>query len=167
MILQLPAFGQEVDVKTVNKVNREAIELITDGKFKLAENKINDLLLQLEGQNPDIKLIGLCYQTKAKVIQNLGRYDEAYELSQRSYDIALERKDSSMMADDLNTMGIIHYFRSDFDSSTNYYGRSLEIKKKLRKKPYSLAVSAYNLGMVYEDLGNIQKALEFYFDAEE
>ena len=91
------AFSQKADASYVNQVNKEALNLITEGKFQLAEKKVNALLVLLQKEGAEEKFFGLTYQTKAKVIQNLGRYDEAYALSKRSYDIALARKDSAMI----------------------------------------------------------------------
>jgi CHAT domain-containing protein len=79
----------------------------------------------------------------------------------------LSKPDSANIADNLNTIGINHYFRSDYDSTTFYYEKSLEIKRKISRNPHSLAVSEYNLGIVYEDLGMPEKALEYYHAAEE
>ena len=80
--------------------------------------------------------------------------------------ISLSLNDSANIADTYNTIGINHYFLADYDSTTYYYEKSFEIKKKIDTGVYDLAVSAYNLAIVFEDLGQVDRALELYKDAE-
>ena len=118
-------------------------------------------------QDSELAYKAVTWQTLAKVVMNQGDYDRSFDLSRRSLSFGLSKPDSANIADNLNTIGINHYFRSDYDSTTFYYEKSLEIKRKISRNPHSLAVSEYNLGIVYEDLGMPEKALEYYHAAEE
>lgn len=157
---------RETDRESVRELNRKAIELNGNGEFEQARQLLNELLARLEDSNAELKLKAITWQTLAKVEMNLGNYDESFNLARRSLRHAITTADSANIADNLNTIGIDHYHLSNYDSTTFYYERSLEIKRRISRNPYSLAVSEYNLGIVYEDLGNPAKALEMYHAAE-
>ena len=163
-------FDQEIngtiDQERVRELNRKAIELNGQGEFEQARQLLNELLVRLEDSDADLKLKAITWQTLAKVEMNLGNYDKSFNLARRSLLHAITRADSANIADNLNTIGIDHYHLSNYDSTTYYYEKSLEIKRKISQNPYSLAISEYNLGIVYEDLGNPEKALEMYHAAE-
>ena len=167
LFLPLMAMAQEMGLESVKEINREALELNREGKFDEAEKLLEELLDTLEQQDSQLAFKAVTWQTLAKVVMNQGDYDRSFELARRSLSYGLSRPDSANIADNLNTIGINHYFRSDYDSTTYYYERSLEVKRKISRDPYSLAVSEYNLGIVYEDLGLPDKALEYYYAAEE
>lgn len=167
IFLPLLIGAQEIDAEKVKEINREAIQLNRDGEFDQAQKLLEDLLIVLEEEGSEIAFQAVTWQTLAKVVLNQGDYERSFDLARRSLSFGLSRPDSANIADNLNTIGIIHYFRSDYDSTTYYYERSLEVKRKISKDLYSLAVSEYNLGIVFEDLGMPEKALEFYHAAEE
>ena len=159
-------WGQTIDQEYVISQNRKAIELNREGKFLQANQILDQLLTQLEAENSLDKYFALTYQAKAKVVQSLGNYQESSKLARQSLLISLRLNDSLNIADSYNTIGINHYFESDYDSTTHYYEKSLEIKKVLKMDPYALAVSIYNLALVYDDLGQSEKAMELYKQAE-
>jgi len=159
-------FGQNLDRQYVIDQNRIAIDLNREGKFSKADQILNDLLQRLNSEHSEDKFFELTYQTKAKVVQSLGNYRESNRLARQALGIAMKYHDSLNIADSYNTIGVNHYFESDYDSTTYYYTKSFEIKKQMKTDSYALAVSAYNLALVYEDLGQSQKALENYEQAE-
>jgi len=166
VFIPLLAAAQEMDAGKVKEINRQALQLNREGKFDEAEKLLEDLLGTLDRQDSQLAYKAVTWQTLAKVVMNQGDYERSFDLARRSLNFGLSKPDSANIADNLNTIGINHYFRSDYDSTTYYYERSLEIKRKISKDPYSLAVSEYNLGIVYEDLGMPEKALEYYHAAE-
>ena len=159
--------AQTLDKEYVKAQNIKASELDREGKFKEANKILEDLLTLLEDQRADPKYFTITFQTKAKVVLNLGLYDQSIELARKSLSISLKSKDSINIAESFNTIGINHYFLSDYDSTTYYYEKSFEIKKKIKTSNYDLAVSAYNLAIVFEDLGQVDKAFQLYKEAEE
>jgi len=159
-------YGQTIDKDYVISENKRASELNREGKFLQANKILDNLLLSLEDENSEEKLFAATYQIKAKVVQSLGNYEESSKLARQSLMISLKDHDSLNMADNYNTIGINHYFEADYDSTTYYYEKSLDIKRKIKTDPYALAVSTYNLALVYDDLGQTDKAMEFYEQAE-
>ncbi len=159
-------WGQTLDREYVISENKKAAELNRDGKFLQANQILDKLLTRLEEDNSEDKFFATTYQTKAKIVQNLGNYQKSSKLARQSLLISLLSKDSLNIADSYNTIGVNHYFEADYDSTTYYYEKSLEIKTKIKTDPYALAVSTYNLALVYDDLGQTEKAMELYKQAE-
>ena len=168
LVLFLPTiiWAQTLDKEYVRAQNVKAAELNREGKFEAANMVLDDLLKLLEDQEADPRLFATTYQTKAKVIKNLGLYETSTEIARKSLLISLSLNDSANISDAYNTIGINHYFLADYDSTTYYYEKSFEIKKKINTGEYDLAVSAYNLAIVFEDLGQIDRALDLYKEAE-
>lgn len=159
-------FCQTLDREYVISENKKASELNREGKFLQANQVLDKLLKRLKEENGEDNFFSSTYQTKAKVVQSLGNYKESSMLARQSLLISLKAHDSLKIADSYNTIGVNHYFESDYDSTTFYYEKSLEIKRKIKTDPYALAVSTYNLALVYDDLGQASKAMELYKQAE-
>lgn len=159
-------YSQTINGEYVLEENRRAADLNREGKFDQANKALDELLSKLQADNADERLFATTYQTKAKVVQNMGDYKESNRLARSSLIISLRLFDSLNMADSYNTIGVNHYFESDYDSTTYYYEKSFEIKKKIKTDPYALAVSAYNLALVFDDLGQAEEAMEHYKQAE-
>ena len=168
LLILLPTVGwaQLLDNDYVILQNRKAAELNRQGNFMQANNTLDQLLVRLEKEQASESFFATTFQTKAKVVQSLGNYEESSKLARQSLMISLKSKDSFNIADSYNTIGINHYFEADYDSTTYYYEKSFEIKKRIKTDSYALAVSAYNIALVYDDLGQLDKAMELYLQAE-
>lgn len=166
ILLPLLAVGQEITEAYVKEKNVEAIDLNREGKFNQANRILSDLIVLLDENGAQERYYAITLQTKAKVIQSLGNYQESINLARESLVISEKLRDSFNLADSYNTIGVNHYFLADYDSTSLYYEKSFEIKKKIKTNDYSLAVSAYNLAIVFEDLGQTDKALKLYKEAE-
>jgi CHAT domain-containing protein len=160
-------FSQKIDSVYVYNKNVKAAELEREGEFSQASLILKDLLYELSINNEASKYFGITYQTQAKVLRSQGFYEESIDVARKSLAINLKNKDSFNIADSYNTIGVNHYLLSDFDSTKIYYERSLEIKKKIKINPYALAVSAYNLAILYEDLAQPNEGLRLYKEAEQ
>ena len=159
-------FGQNLDKEFVISENKRASQLNREGKFLEGNRILDQLLKRLKEENGEDKFFSTTYQTKAKIVQSLGNYQESSMLARKSLVISLKSHDSLNIADSYNTIGINHYLEADYDSTTYYYEKSLEIKRKIKTDPYAIAVSTYNLALVYDDLGQTEKAMELYKQAE-
>lgn len=159
-------YGQILDREYVMDQNRKAAHLNREGEFKKANDLLDQLLSRLEDENADERFFASTYQSKAKVVQNLGNYKESSTIARKSLLISLKSQDSLNIADSYNTIGVNHYFEADYDSTTYYYEKSLEIKKRVKTGAYDLAVSTYNLALVYDDIGQTDRAMELYKEAE-
>jgi len=168
LLILIPAVGwaQLLDKEYVILQNKKAAELNRQGDFLQANKTLDQLLVRLEKEQASEAFFAATFQTKAKIVQSLGNYEESSKLARQSLMISLKSKDSFNIADSYNTIGINHYFRADYDSTTYYYEKSFEIKKRIKTDSHALAVSAYNIALVYDDLGQSEKAMELYQQAE-
>jgi len=166
LLVPFMTWGQTLDREYVVSENKRASELNREGNFLEANKVLDRLLTRLEAEDSEDKFFASTYQTKAKVVQSLGNYPESNKLARQSLMISLKANDSLNIADSYNTIGINHYFEADYDSTTYYYEKSLEIKRRSKTDPYALAVSTYNLALVYDDLGQTVQAMELYRQAE-
>ena len=157
--------SQQVDSLNVVNINVNARELERSGNFQEAFSMINELISTLDGDE-NSKYLSLSLQTKSSIEKNLGRYTKSISTAQEALQICLKLKDTFNLAYNYNLIGIGYYFLSNYDSTKMYYEKSYALKIKINANEKVLAVSAYNLAMVYEDLAQPKKALELYLEAE-
>ncbi len=158
--------AQEKDSYVYRQIVKIAY-LNRDGKFNEAYHLSNSLISHLKKINAPDSSYANPYFFKGSIEISLGKYREAIKSTRESLKLFSKNKDSLEMASSLNQIGVGYYYLSDYDSTKIYYEKSYLIKKKLKANNNELAVSAYNLAMVYEDLEESEKALELYKKAKE
>ena len=190
-LLPLFIFSQKIDSAYVYDTNTKARNLDRAGSYQQAYSLINNLISKLESKtsensalspetkanveqnlskfeqkNKILNYIALSFQTRSGIEQNLGKYEQSILTARDALQIRLQAKDTFNIAYNYNLIGIGFYFLSDYDSTKIYYEKSFSLKKKIKVKDKILAVSAYNLAILYEDLAQPEKALKLYKDAE-
>ncbi len=88
-------------------------------------------------------------------------YGLADSLLSKCLEIAILRKDYYYMAYSSANLGWNYYLRKSYDSSIMFYKRSLGYSSP-GKIPGTTANSLGNLGTIYRDLGDYEKALKYY-----
>jgi CHAT domain-containing protein/tetratricopeptide (TPR) repeat protein len=157
-------FSQKIDSAYIVSTNIKARNLERDGSYTDAYILMNDLISKLNKE--DSIYLAFSYQTKAAIERNLGKYKQSINTANSALQICIQLKDTFNIAHNLNLIGIGYYFLSEYDSTKIYYEKSYELKKKINAKDKVLAVSAYNLAILYDDLAQPEKALKLYKDAE-
>lgn len=98
----------------------------------------------------------------------LGDYKTAIECANSALSIANTATPShailDLKADAFINIGIIHYYKSDYNKALEFYLRSLPILKEINDKK-GLGAVYNNIGMVYDDKGEYTKALEFLLNS--
>lgn len=89
---------------------------------------------------------------------------QALVYGKEAIDAAEKLGDDRRMAWALNYMGSIYYYRSDYDSAFYYHHAALEIRLHI-DDPKGLGASYNNIGMISDDLGRTQEALDYYLKA--
>jgi hypothetical protein len=85
----------------------------------------------------------------------------ADSLVRKSIEISTKTKDTSSMASALTDLGWNFYLKQMYDSSVFYYEKSL--KYSMSENLHSLSANSFgNLGTIYSDLKNPEKAIGFY-----
>ncbi len=88
-------------------------------------------------------------------------FNRADSMLSRCFDLSLIRKDTSFSALTSANMGWNFYLEKKYDLAIKSYTRSLKFSVPSRN--YSTAANAFgNLGTINRDLGNVQKALDYY-----
>jgi transcriptional regulator with GAF, ATPase, and Fis domain/tetratricopeptide (TPR) repeat protein len=116
--------------------------------------------------------IGLCLEQKGDLDQAIGHYE-------KSIDLLLEIGGSQrMLSSNYNNLGNVYWDKGNLEKALEYHQKSLTIKEKLRddigKTPdsnelnpldisKSISISQNNLGLLYEDMGDLEKAIEFFY----
>ncbi|NJO88346.1 MAG: tetratricopeptide repeat protein [Chloroflexia bacterium] len=76
-----------------------------------------------------------------------------------NYELYLGKSDLRNASDFLNQIAEVYWNRNHFETSAEYYLKSLELNKKLGNENGMAGINS-NLGMIYSDLGNYQKSVE-------
>jgi tetratricopeptide (TPR) repeat protein len=64
----------------------------------------------------------------------------------------------------LNNIGRVHYLRSEFVQALTVYEECLQLRRQLGNHPMDVAVTIYNIGQTYHQLGRLEESLKFYKD---
>lgn len=102
------------------------------------------------------------------IYRNIGNYEKSLDYLTRAYSKAQEIKDGNLLSMILNNIGntyrdkgLLSSNKEDFYLALNNQERSLAIAKKNKDTKTEIEV-LNNLGSVYTDLKNYQKALEYF-----
>jgi len=81
-----------------------------------------------------------------------------------NYQLYLSKSDLRNASDFLNQIAEVYWNRNHFETSAEYYQKSLQLNKKLGNENGMAGINS-NLGMIYADLGNYQKSVNHLLDA--
>jgi tetratricopeptide (TPR) repeat protein len=87
--------------------------------------------------------------------------DSAFYFANQLFDYALKQKSEHYQVAALNIQGASCSLRGDNIHAIDYFTRSLKITEKSGNKP-AIASSFNNIGVIYNELGNYEKAKEYY-----
>ena len=163
----LVAYTQEnvlIDSAFVAKTNAKTLVLKQKGKYKKAK-KLNQWLVSKINKKDSIVQYAQTLHVKSRIEIDLGNYRQAIKTAKQALNKYKSIQDKEKIAAINNIIGVVYYLESKLDSSLVYYNRSFQQKKALHLEPTQLAISAYNLGIVYEDLANYNKAIYTYEEA--
>jgi len=148
----------------VNAQNEEILRLRQTGNYRAALD-LNDSLLEKLEAFPNTLLYAKTIHTRSRVEIDLGSYDDAIAHAKQAKEVYKRSSKLSEVAAIDNIIGVGFYFKSQLDSTLYYYNQSFLRKKELNVTAWQLAISAYNLGIVYEDLANYDEAIAIYMEA--
>lgn len=106
-------------------------------------------------------LMGKIYTRQATFLYQLGFYDRAKELLNRSLKIAREYENKEEIGACFNTFGNISFMLSQDEESRKMYNAWLEIAKELNHEK-NMAGAYNNLGVISYELGEFDKAKELF-----
>ena len=135
---------------------------------KEAETLYTELIL-MEGDPKEQALLrdqlGQLYNNWGYACRVKGEFSQALEY----YEKALKTRNRAELSDKhrarvLNNMGFIHFRLGNIVKARSYTGKALSIRNKLNI-PYELGLSCNTMGMLMEDYGHIQDAVDLYHRA--
>ncbi|MBL7857135.1 MAG: tetratricopeptide repeat protein [Cyclobacteriaceae bacterium] len=146
----------------------------------LSSKLINaDLFKALEYSDEAIKLASrlhydslemAAYLNQANIYLQLGNYPRALQLYQEVIQRAERKSDNYMLAAAQGNIGIVHYYRRDFENALEYYLRALKYFSTDslnvdRVKGIRKANLMNNTGIVYEETKRYDEATRYYVAA--
>ncbi|MEH6537036.1 MAG: CHAT domain-containing protein [Psychroserpens sp.] len=139
----------------------KALSLKFLGEFQQAFTVTDSLINRLKVKAETKKYLANAYQIKSRVEIDLGNYDNSISSAKRalSYNNGESQERKAAL---FNIIGVGFYFKDQLDSTSYYYNASYKIKQDINADNYQLAITTYNIGIVQEDLGEYDKAIEFY-----
>ncbi|MDM8539010.1 tetratricopeptide repeat protein, partial [Desulfobacterales bacterium HSG17] len=93
------------------------------------------------------------------------RYQEAFELQQKAYEISKKHELSLLEIITLNTSGLIWWTLGDQEKALFELNKALGKAQKLNKRKDELATCFNNIGLVYREMGQYEKAMEKFDSA--
>jgi CHAT domain-containing protein/tetratricopeptide (TPR) repeat protein len=102
--------------------------------------------------------------TAARTLVKQGRYQEAIEPYQTVM-TRLEQVDERVFASAINGLGIVYYKLGENKAALDCFSRAFEILRKRKSWYQDAAVSCDSIGVIYNNQGDYNKALEYEFRA--
>jgi tetratricopeptide (TPR) repeat protein len=128
---------------------------ISDKNFQLIKNPVQ---IEIDAQLSNDKNRGVIYR-------NFEIYDTAEFYFNRSLDRSIELGDSAWIARNYNSIGIMYERQNLFLQAIEMFEKSLAIKKSL-KYTDGVVTTLTNIGNLYFEIGNTNKALKYIEEAD-
>ncbi len=136
------------------------------GNICLAQNKIqlDSLLLELSNQKSDTSKINILLQVTA--LYQKEDYSLAAEYSRQACDLAIKTGSKEYEAKAFRALAFTMYAMGNYKKATEHYFRALQFYEVVQDTMGIIAMTN-NLGAVYDRLQDYDKALEYFFKAQE
>ena len=129
-------------------INADTGMILTDQAAVLAK-KLNDPI----GLGDAYNIKGICFYTK-------GAFDTSLNLHKMALDIYTKENNIRLMVRALNRMGGSYTFLSNYPEALNVLQRSSQLAEKINDKVGQAAANG-NIGLIYANLGDDKKAMEY------
>jgi len=123
-------------------------------------NSIQEILAatKIFGQLEDTSNLIIASNILAGIYVSIKKYEDAREIYQEMLDKAIQSNDSVNIASNYEYLGIVDYFKGDYQSAINNYKRSLEINQK-GKNSFRISINLANIAEPKMELEQYQEAL--------
>ena len=123
--------------------------------------EIYDRLIARNGISPDYLFV------KAELYQGLSQFEKAAELRQQAFDMIIEKYGENSIKSARAMIGIAENMMnfSQYDEAEKLYFEALRIYRENQATDFDTARLLQNIGRLYEEKVDDEKALQFYEDA--
>jgi CHAT domain-containing protein len=135
---------------------------------KLGQESLSDTELQEARRLSDAsnsQLNGEVLRTESVVQIYRNHLPEAADLARRSLQVAQEQRDSYLEASDLLNLGLVDIQMRYYDEALTFLNAAAHLAGPIQARPV-LEVASGNLGLAYFHLGDFEKALDSFQQAE-
>ncbi|MEO0556028.1 MAG: hypothetical protein AAF149_22785, partial [Bacteroidota bacterium] len=133
-----------------------------EGAYKLGLSLNNkEIINNANGRHRTDEERATLYYWQSRLFKNLGTYDSVIPYAKRGLKFLDNSNDLSLKVKCLNMIGIGHFRKSALDSTAYYYLKAYELKKEYRDTKEQLAISAYNLGSLFEYKGEYGTSIKY------
>ncbi len=101
------------------------------------------------------------YDNLSFAIFGQSKYDEDHQIAQRQYEKSLIAKDTTIMYNALNAMGVIHYQEGNYDSAFYFYQKAHQLAI-VQKNDVWLSDDLTSFGTIFREIGDYNTALNYY-----
>jgi serine phosphatase RsbU (regulator of sigma subunit) len=134
------------------------LSAISEGPEK---RKYLDQAMKWARRTNDVQRIAVIYEKIGDLfypyqIDSAGYY---FELSLEAHQFSFNNKEN--VARGFNTMGTVYWYKNELSDAILYYMKALEINQDIGND-YEYAKNCLNISMVYSQLGEYEKALDFH-----
>ncbi|MEI6696305.1 MAG: SiaB family protein kinase [Bacteroidota bacterium] len=106
-------------------------------------------------------------EEKAKAFNDLASaykdisFSKSYQFANQALILSLNLNIKLEQANALHTLGVLYYFKGEFDKTLDYWQKALYLRQALNDQK-GVANSLNNIGLVYLNKGKYDKAIEYY-----
>jgi len=118
--------------------------------YVAAAGELADEIQSVKGKARNVYIKGIIYMEQANFNVAINNFEEAIQLYNSLGDL-------NGIAKCKNGLGVLNYYKGNLNLALKYYEESLALKKQLGIK--TIHGSLYNIGNIYLDMGDYQKAL--------
>ncbi|MCC7429363.1 tetratricopeptide repeat protein [bacterium] len=98
---------------------------------------------------------------KGKVLELIGKWDEAEEFFKEAVDLSEKIKDKKRLASSYKFLGGTLYLKGDYDKAMECFEKALKISKEIGDKS-GISVTVRNMGGVYFNKADYCKAMKYF-----
>ncbi|MBW1862375.1 MAG: tetratricopeptide repeat protein, partial [Deltaproteobacteria bacterium] len=130
------------------------------GNFNEADRHYRQALEMVEADTQQLRLMAKILIEQANNAWYQGRYQEAFELQKKVYDLARQHNWPLEQVIALNTSGLIWWTLGDNQRALRDLEEALSKARNLKARRDEVATTLNNIGLVYREMGQYREALE-------
>ncbi|MEE9418167.1 MAG: CHAT domain-containing protein, partial [Desulfatiglandaceae bacterium] len=130
------------------------------GNFKEARDHYDKAMALVQADGGDLRLEAKILMERANNGWYQARYQEAFELQKKVFDLAKENGWPLEKVMALNTSGLTWWTLGNHKRALSQLEEALSVARTLRARQDEVATTLNNMGLVYREMGQFSKALD-------